>query len=204
MAKLNEKVQEFADIAKALPENLQVVCFELLLRHHLEGAQRPPAEPAKPPVSDTPAAVKTDAIGLPVVEKQEDLKNADLHLKVKRFLEKYALSVNHLNNLFFKENGEVKPLYEDVKTTKTSESQVRITLLLALRNAIKDGDFEIEVEAVREECAQRKCYDSKNFNANYNNNKASFDFEKFDKDTKVVRLSEEGRKGLAQVIQELQ
>ena len=33
---LKNKVNEFAEIAKSLPENLQVTCFELLLRNHLE------------------------------------------------------------------------------------------------------------------------------------------------------------------------
>jgi hypothetical protein len=201
---LKDKVTEFAEIAKALPENLQATCFELLLRHHLEGGKHQQADPAKPAATDAKAAATAEVITLASGNAQHDLKNTDLHLKVKKFLEKYTLSLDQLNNLFFKENDEIKTLYEDLKTTKTSENQIRITLLLALRNAVRNGDFEASVESVREECAQRKSYDSKNFNANYNNNKASFDFEKFDKDTKLVRLSEEGKKLLAQVIQELQ
>ena len=172
--------------------------------NHLEGGKHQAADPAEPSGTDAKPAAKAEVITFPAADSQHDLKNTDLHLKAKKFLEKYTLSLDQLNNLLFKENDEIKTLYEDLKTTKTSENQIRITLLLALRNAIKKGDFEASVESVREECAQRKSYDSKNFNANYNNNKASFDFDKFDKDTKLVRLSEEGKKLLAQVIQELQ
>ncbi|MGH7905882.1 MAG: hypothetical protein ACREP6_04570, partial [Candidatus Binataceae bacterium] len=175
MAKLTEKVSELAEIAKSLPENLQVICFELLLRNYLEGRKLPPLEnklpptegPATPPpgslddVSTTPPA----DIGI----KQEDLTNSDLHVKVKRFLERHALSVRELNNLFFKEDDQFKPLYEDLKTTIMSQSQIRVTLLLSLQRALTSGEFETDVEVVRAECKQRKCFDGGNFSSNYNN-----------------------------------
>jgi hypothetical protein len=208
VSKLGDKVQEFAEIAKALPENLQVVCFELLLKHHLEGGigrapKETPADPAPPtgggplpPVQVTPPAESGT--------RQEDLKPTDLHLKAKKFLEKYNLSLEHLNNLFFKEDGAIKPLYEDLKTTRMSEGQIRITLLLALRSALSTGEFEVSIEAVKKECTERKCYDSSNFGNNYNNNKSLFDFDKFAKGVTSVKLSEDGRKELADVVQELQ
>ena len=208
MSKLKDKVDEFAEIAKGLPENLQLVCFELLLKHHLNVALgRPPKEAAQAP---DPAA---ETSPLPAVQvaaladaglKQEDLKLADLHLKAKKFLDKHALSIDHLNNLFFKEEGALKPLYEDLKTTRMSESQIRITLLIALRCAIATGEFEATVEAVKQECTERKCYDGSNFGNNFNNNKSLFDLDKFAKGVTFVKLSESGRKELADVIKELQ
>ena len=60
------------------------------------------------------------------------------------------------------------------------------------------------VEAVRTECRDRKTLDSTNFAANYKNNASLFDFEKFDRETKALRLAEDGRKELAQLIKELQ
>jgi hypothetical protein len=208
MSKLKEKVEEFAEIAKSLPQNLQVICFDLLLRNHLEGGKRP-AE-TKSPTPETPTGPIGPPAAIPAAPapnagvKQQDLTNADLHLKARKFLDKHALSISQLNNLFFKEDGQLKPLYEDLKTTRMSESQIRVTLLLALRRGLTDGEFETDVESVRDQCNQRKCYDSNNFSANYNNNKTLFDFKKFTKDTKSVRLSEVGRKELADIIQELQ
>lgn len=208
MSKLKDKVDEFAEIAKGLPENLQVVCFELLLKHHLDAAGgRAPKEAPPAPDPATGSGPLPAVQVTPPVEagsKQEDLKPADLHLKAKKFLEKHALSIDDLNNLFFKEEGALKPLYEDLKTTRMSESQIRITLLIALRCAISTGEFEATIEAVKQECTERKCYDSSNFGNNFNNNKSLFDFDKFAKGVTSVRLSEPGRKELADVIQELQ
>jgi hypothetical protein len=36
LSKLKDRVEEFANIAKGLPDNLQAICFELLLRNFLE------------------------------------------------------------------------------------------------------------------------------------------------------------------------
>lgn len=208
MSKLKDKVDEFAEIAKGLPENLQVVCFELLLKHHLDAAVgRPPKEVAPTLDQGTGASPLSAVQVTPLSDggsKQEDLKAADLHLKAKKFLEKHALSIDHLNNLFFKEEDVLKPLYEDLKTTRMSESQIRITLLIALRCAIATGEFEAVIEAVKQECGQRKCYDSSNFWNHFNNNKSLFDHDKFGKGVVSVKLSDLGRKELAAVIQELQ
>ena len=207
MSKLKDKVQEFADLAKSLPDNLQAICFELLLRNHLESvggkaagavpAPGPSAADAPPP---SPASPQPEAVA-----KQDDLKAADLHLKAKKFLEKHALLLDHLNNLFFREEGQLKPLYErSSRSTRMSESQIRVTLLAALRTAIASGEFEAAVEQVRQECNVRKCYDPNNFGNNFNNNKGLFDFAKYSKELTTVKLSESGRKQLADLVKELQ
>lgn len=207
MAKLAEKIQEFAEIAKSLPDNLQVTCFELLLKHHLDTLRAPPPPPKPADTPPTPEP-KPPAEAVKSVEQsakaQEDLGNSDLHLKTRRFLEKYSLSLEHLNNLFYKEGDAILPLYEDLKTTRISEGQIRIALLQALRNAITTGDFEADLEQIRAECTDRKCYDINNFAAHFKNNKALFDFDRYTKDLKKVRLSEDGRKELAELIKELQ
>jgi len=205
VTKLKEKIDEFVAIAKALPENLQVICFELLLRNHLEQitGSRPPKEPPPSPSADPVPPTETK----PPAEagaKQDDVKLSDLHLKAKKFIEKYGISLEQINNLFFKEDSQLKPLYDDLKTTKMSESQIRVTLLLALRAALTTGDFEADVEAIREECTVRKCYDGNNFGNNFNNNKSFFDFDKYKRDVKSVKLSELGRKQLADTIKDLQ
>ena len=52
---LKELVLDIVSIAKACPENLQPLCFELLLRAYLEGRQRPPAAPPSLPSPPSPA-----------------------------------------------------------------------------------------------------------------------------------------------------
>lgn len=134
----------------------------------------------------------------------EDLQLKDLPIKVRKFLEKQGLSIDHINELFYRENLELKTLYEDLKTTKTSESQIRLGLLSALQTALETGEFEFNGESVRQQCQLRKCYDAGNFIANFKNNTKLFEgFSDYDKKA-AIRLSEAGRKQLADLIKELQ
>jgi len=209
MSKLKEKVLELADIAKQCPENLQPICFELLLTHYLNSlspkiTKTPEAaiDALTPPADST---IETKARALDEVAKgQDDISETDLHIKTRHFMKKCGVSLEHLNNLFYKDNGQVAPLYEDLKTTRLAEGQIRIALLQALRNAMTNGEFQASVEDIRAEAIARKCYDTNNFAKNFNNNAALFDFAKYEKSTDMVKLSEDGRKELAEVIKELQ
>lgn len=195
---------EIVEIAKECPENLQAICFEILLKHHLGDAVKLQGP--------TPATIKDEKPGIPqptsnveeTTESQDDLTDADLHIKVRRFLDKSSLAVDNLNQLFYKENDEVIPLYDDLHTTKASESQIRITLLQCLHSAVKSGDFVTNVGDARGEAKTRKCYDENNWAANYTNNADLFDFEKYSKKLKDIRLSEKGKSELASLIKEMQ
>ncbi len=204
---LKDRVLEIVSIAKECPDNLQPLCFELLLRDYLENRQRPPAEPAQPA---TPREKPAEELEFPGDEKfraageaatgQQDLKAGDLHVKARRFMERYSISLDHLNQLFYKDNGEIKPLYEDLKTTRMAEEQIRSALLHALLSAMTTGEFVADGEAVRTDVQQRKAYDKANFAANFKNNASLFDgVEKGE----PLRLSEDGRKELAELIKEL-
>jgi hypothetical protein len=205
VAKLKDKVLEIAEIATECPENLQAICFELLLRHHLDSISPKPGKPAVQEAADPklPAEEKKRTVE-EWAPSQDDLAETDLHVKVRHFMKKYALSIEELSNLFYKENDEVRPLYEDLKTTRMAEGQIRIALLQALHSAISSGDFEAEVERVRAECKDRKCYDQNNFGQNFTNNAVLFDFDKYAKSIKAFKLSEDGRKELSAVAKELQ
>jgi hypothetical protein len=207
---LKEKILEITEIARACPENLQTICFELLLKDYLssraqerEGQSHSP-EPlkrtAQPAQEEAGSPTAAEGIG----KGQDDLSEGDLHVKARRLLEKNSLTVGQLNNLFYKENGQILPLYEDLKTTRVAECQVRVTLLHALRRAIETGDFECDVETVRTDCDARKCYDVSNWGNNFKNNAELFDFEAFNKSVKRLRLSERGKQELADLIKELQ
>lgn len=208
MSVLEDRVREFADIAKALPDNLQVTCFELLLRHHLEALHPPPSTTeANSPLPPKTGAASGSTTGSTVEESaksQEDIALADVHVKARHFLKSHSLSIDNINNIYYKEDESILPLYEDLKTTIMSESQIRIALLQAFRNAIQSGNFEAQVAEVRAECTDRKCNDKSNFAASFKNSKSLFDFDTYTGSTKSVRLSEAGRKKLAEVIKEIQ
>src|SRR5262245_5482345 len=117
---LKERILEILSIVRECPENLQPLCFELLLRDYLEGKQRPAtqqterAEP-QPPAAAAAAeqtAEQRDLAEDETATEQQDVKAGDLHVKARKFMERYSLSLDHLNQLFYKDDGEIKPLYE--------------------------------------------------------------------------------------------
>lgn len=212
MSKLKEKVLELAEIAKECPENLQVVCFELLLRHHLDSlvpkvqkpSESPPAAPGTAPASPPAPTEDKKPLVEDVLKGQDDVAESDLHIKARHFMKKYGITIEQLNNLFYKDGGKIASLYEDLKTTRMAEGQIRIALLQALGSAMSTGEFQASVEDIRSEANARKCYDQNNFAKNFNNNSSLFDFDKYDKSMATIKLSEDGRKELAEVIKELQ
>jgi hypothetical protein len=121
-------------------------------------------------------------------------------MKTRKFLEKGEVALDQLNELFYKEGEGFESLSVDLKVTKMSEAQIRISLLQALQNSLASGDFETTVEAVREECKARKTYDSANFTANFKSAADLFDFGTWSKEVTLLRLSESGKKELASVI----
>jgi hypothetical protein len=204
---LKERVLEIVSIVKDCPERLQPLCFELLLRDYLEGRRRPAAAqtaptPATQEEQRQPAAQDVIAAG-ETSTGQQDLKAGDLHVKARKFMERHSITLDHLNQLFYKEDGDIKPLYEDLKTTRMAESQVRAALLHALLAGMRNGEFIADGEAVRAEVQERKAYDKTNFAKNFKNSANLFEgFETYEKET-PLRLSEDGRKELAELIKEL-
>jgi hypothetical protein len=208
---LKQSILELAAIAKECPDSLQEKCFELLLMDFLQKRNGLSTSPGIPPPVTAPEGTDSDSTkekagsGVePAAKSDSDLSPKDLHVKAKKFLEKYSLSIADLNQIFYKEGESILPLYEDLKTTKASESQIRIGLLQAFVSGIKSGDFEFDGEVVRKECQDRKCYDGGNFSANFKNNATLFDgFEKYDSKNPVIRLSEAGRQALSKAIGEM-
>lgn len=206
---MKDRILEIVAIAKECPDKLQPLCFELLLRDYLETRQQPRSATA---AQGTQAAATTpapsgkgtaDSSPADASMGQQDLKMADLHMKARKFTEKHAITLDQLNSLFYNDDGDLKPLYEDLKTTRMAEGQIRVALLHALLAGIKTGEFVADGEVVRAEVQQRKSYDKANFAANFKNNAVLFDgFESYVKGN-PLRLSEDGRKELAELIKEL-
>jgi len=205
MKGLKEKILEFASIAKACPENLQEKCFELLLSNFLTEQNPEPKHKREKPSGEVEQEKPKDNGEKATESKQEDIQERDVHVKVKALMKKEGITIEQINNIFYKENGELKPLYDDLKTTKAAESQIRISLLTALRNAIQNGDFQFNGEDVRKETQVRKCFDATNFAVNFKNKKSLFDnLEKYDKNKPLVNLSSDGKTRLSEIIKELQ
>lgn len=190
---LRKAISEFAEIVKTVPTNLQEKCFELLLKDYLQRGNTVRSNGSAP--SEIPSTTGDQA------ESGEDIVSKDLHAKTKAFLKQNDLTAADLNELFFKENGEFKPLYDDLGTTGMSDGQIRIALLQALVKAMNSGDFEFNKDSVRSEAKERKCCDNSNFAGNFTANSRLF--EKLEKKSKSVKLSAAGRHRLAELIKEL-
>lgn len=223
MANLKEQIKEIIEIVALVPESLKVMCFEMLLKDALAKRHAPPNEPEHAPVPATPvhktpktAAASTDESGTesdatfipvpgaqPKVDGGSDIASSDLHMKTKKFMEKNGVTLEHINSVFYKEDGKFQLLITDFGATNMAEAQIRIASIQALQNALVDGDFTTTVVAVREECQIRKCLDKSNFTANFKNNADTFDFGEWSREVIALRLSEDGKKALAEVIKKL-
>lgn len=169
---LKQRIKEFSSIAKSCPDNLQEICFKLLLENYLGQNKNTPNKNTQHKNNDTlNGNESTQDTVKDQDDSQEDFKNTDLHVKARKFLTDNSLTIEHINQIFYKEGEKVEPLFDDLKTTKSAESQTRIALLQALKNSINTGNFQFDGEAVREETILRKCYDANNFTANFKNNK---------------------------------
>lgn len=204
--KMKQKIMEFVALAKDCPENLQEKCFELLLADHLQQLRQKASgvgEDAKQqkPTDDEDKKKGEDK----KTPQQEDIAETDLHVKARQFLKKSGLTVEHINQLFYKEEGNFLPLYDDLKTTKASESQIRIALLHSLLKGMHTGDFEFNGESVRGEAQLRKCYDRPNFAKHFKNCKELFEgFSSYSKTNPTIKLNADGKAKLAEVIKDLQ
>ena len=218
MAELKQQIKEIVEIVALVPEDFRTMCFEMLLKDAIalnrvaaEASLNLSTSKIKPKTKDaTPLAdeqIDEDTSVPPSVQPKvgegTDITSADVHMKVRKFLEKSALTVANLNELFYKENEGFESLITDLGVTKMSEAQTRIALLQALHSALASGDFVTTIEDVREECKMRKSYDSPNFTTNFRNNSGLFDFGTWTKDVKELRLSEEGKKSLAAIVKSL-
>lgn len=185
-------IKEILEIVNGCPKELQGICFEILLTHYLsrvEGKIQPEGKPETKPE--------------PQEKRGKDIVSTDLHTKAMRFLKQNGISMESINQIFYKEDEEFKPLYDELGTTQMVESQIRLSLLEALKNGMKVGNFEFDIESIRGECRSRKCYDPPNFTSNFKKRKELFD--SFDKRKKgeVLRLSGDGKKYLAEIMKEL-
>jgi len=190
--KLKEQIDEIIALAETCPEIYKIECFKILLIHQLRG--------------NTPQQSKAENI--PDSEDDEEkmqreIRDTDLNYKFKKFMEKYSVTLDKINQLFYFQNGGFLGMYDNLKTLKAAEFQIRVALLHAMINAMSNGDFEFDGEAVRAECSMRKIYDTKNFATIFKNNARFFTgFDSYKKG-KLIKLSDQGKEELSKAIEDI-
>lgn len=178
------QLKSIADLADSVPEKYQVSCFEILLKQAVFYVQNSTSlEPLK-----ENAKVKAD-----------ENKQFILPIDIKAFLSQYNLSEIHIRKLFFIEDNEIRPIYK-LEVTKKARFQIQLALLLSLENAMRNGIFQTDIEALRQKCIELKSYDKINFMTTLNNNKKLF--KSVEKEQPLV-LSPDGKSDLADTIEDL-
>jgi hypothetical protein len=219
---LKKEIKDIVEIVTLVPESLKTLCFEMLLKDALairheshkspshalaDAAQEPKTQrSASSPHhgDDSTELAATTALGVqPKVNGGSDITMSDLHMKTKKFMDKFNLTLEDINNVFYKESDKFELLVTDFGATTMAGGQIRIATIQALQRALTDGEFTTTVEMVRVECKMRKCYDGPNFTTNFKKSATFFDFGEWTKDVTELRLSEEGKRALVEVIKNL-
>ena len=191
-----KQLKEIIALAEICPEPYKVECFKLLLKYQLGEHLN------KQSVFVNDTAQESDGIENTVDKKQREIVDSDLHLKFKKFMKDYGIEIERINQLFYFEEGAFLGMYDDLKSVKIAETQMRVALLHAMINAMNCGNFEFDGEAVRAECQKRKAYDQ-NYATNFKNNSSLFEGFVAYKKGISIKLSENGKNELSKVIEEL-
>lgn len=199
--KLKIEIKDIIEIVKSCPENLQEKCFEILLSNLINPTDskstKPNSKKEKEVEIPNEAQEQTDN-GTQEKSDDAEIESKDLHIKTRKLLDTKGIKMDLINKLYYKDNGKILPLYEDLATNKASETQVRISLLTAFENSFENGDFTFSKTAIKDKCKLLKCYDG-NFSNNFKNNKDLFD----DIEDEQIRLSTKGKDELANILQGL-
>lgn len=174
---------EIARLANVVPEEFRQKAFELLLSNTLQAETHPNGNGATPPSNSTAVI---DSTSLPI--------------DVKAFFSQYRLDLNLLSRLFHQEGGEVRPIYRLNENTKV-KAELNHTLLMSLENAIRSGQFQVDIEALRNRCQEQKCYDMANFMRHLRKNYRLF---KSISPNEPLILSAEGKAQLASLLRRLE
>ena len=182
-----EELKKIVELCKTVPEEFRQKCFELLLEHSLQ-TTAPIIKPGLPPTGDqvhpTPPIKHTQFI---------------LPMDVRAFLSQYGIEESLLWKLFLIEGTEIRPIY-NLKTTKKAKAQISLALLMALKSAISTGQFQVDIEELRKQCGELKCYDSPNFMKNLKLNEKLFKEVSSDQ---PLTLSPDGKSDLADLLEEM-
>jgi len=205
---LKQELKEIIEIVNECPDELKTKCFEILLENYLSSSVKLDVKPKEAPISElTSSSEKRIELDIGSQDaKSEDISLNEFHVKSKKFLAQSDIDVNCINEVYYKEDGKLMPLYESVKSTKMSECQIRLALLTAFENSFSDisGTMSFNGEQVRKRCQDMKCYDQTNFSTHLKNNAYLFVEcpDKYYKDF-IYELSPDGKKELAIVLHDL-
>ncbi len=199
---LKTEISTILEIVDKCPVDLKQQCFDILLHSFIEDSKKVKTKTHDNVVMNT---IEQERLPIPQAisgSASEDVKLNMFHTAVRRMLEANSITIEDLNKLYYQEGNVIKPLYEHMKTTLTSDSQIRLALLTAFENGYSNNELVADVENVRDRCKAFKCYDGGNFTAIFKRSKSFFDGLE-ESSMKTFKLSVEGKKELCIVLRDM-
>jgi len=204
--KIKQEIKDIIEIVNQCPTELQEKCFELLLNNLLQeiSSKADKKVPKQKQIQEDENVNNSNSEKTHQnnnnVNDYDDIQITDFHIKVRKLLGE-KVTMEKINELYYKENDSILPLYEEMATNQASQSQVRLALLTAFENAISSGEFEFNVDEIRKRCQDMKCYDRANFGANFKKSKHLFEDDSEFKKGKKIKLSTSGKKEIIDVLE---
>ena len=152
---LKKEIKEISAIADSCPGNLKEKCFEILLNHFLS------------------SGLGADGVGGRSSGTATALKGGGAQKSFSVFLASHKLE-NSFESVFELEAGKCQIIIKDLKETTTAKKQVRLALLLGIKNLAEKGIPEVPSEELRTLCQEYSCYDSPNFSTHMKKQKNLF------------------------------
>lgn len=121
---IKERLKEIAEIADGCPSQYREKCFSILLERYLSSIEKVPAEK---PSEVPPAAVEKLPMGL---------------------------SRDVMTRIFHIEGGKYKIIVKDLKVKPKAKKQVKLALLLGMKNKMETGTPLIPREELSQICPQ--------------------------------------------------
>ena len=148
-AKARADIAEIVDIVKTVPENLQVVCFEMLFEAAFFGAQ-------------APANQKEEA--KPGLQEKEEPSATDKRLppNVLAFAHRHKVTKDDLAKLFMLDHDPLLPIYR-FPSGNIAKSQINKVMMVLLENGLLNNALTAPYDELREAVRDDGLYDG-NFN----------------------------------------
>ena len=194
---IEKTLEEILTLVKKCPPSLQEKCFEVLFEYYFS-RKRIASKEGEGGAADKGSSTPEKNMQNDNSSADESIRLSDLHAQVRKLIsDANGLTIESINNLFYRENEEFQPLYDDLRTNKMADSQIRLTLLESLRNAMHNGEFKVSSDNVRELCETHKCLSKSNFATTFKTHKNLFKSE-YKKGSDLV-LSPKGKEELVQI-----
>lgn len=154
---LKEEIKDIIEIVQQCPEKFQERCFEILLNQYITDYRGEKSKIKGESKQHQIVVEENKNVDVGYTEESiqtDEIKQTDFHIKVQRFMGTNGISISDINNLYYKDNDKLMPLYETLGSTKMNECQMRIALLTAFENSFSDsnGDMTFNGEVVRQRC----------------------------------------------------